>query len=130
MLDTEDAAARPGERFTVAGFGVTVRGDGKTGGTLRAADLVATGRPGGLQLRLVDAATRNAGAGRGACTGDSGAPVFAARGARLAVTGVVSWSTGPNNTAGCGGLTGVTPLIRYRAWIIEAARRLGSPPEQ
>ncbi len=126
-LDNEDAAAKAGDRFTVAGFGVSMRGDGRTGGTLRAADLVAVGRPGGLQLRLIDPAARNAGTGRGACTGDSGAPVFAARGDRLAVTGVVSWSTGPNNTAGCGGLTGVTPLIRYRAWIAEAARRLGSP---
>jgi secreted trypsin-like serine protease len=41
--------------------------------------------------------------------------------------GVVSWSTGPKNSAGCGGLTGVTPLARYRAWIAEAARALGSP---
>ena len=45
----------------------------------------------------------------------------------LAVIGVVSWSTGPNNEGGCGGLTGVTPLARYRAWIVSEARRLGSP---
>jgi hypothetical protein len=43
------------------------------------------------------------------------------------VIGVVSWSTGPNLSAGCGGLTGVTPLTRYRAWIIDTARALGSP---
>jgi hypothetical protein len=30
-------------------------------------------------------------------------------------------------SAGCGGLTGVTPLMRYRAWIKETARALGSP---
>ncbi len=70
------------------------------------------------------AATR---AGLGACTGDSGAPVFRDTGGRLAVIGVVSWSTGPNLTAGCGGLTGVTPLVRYRDWILDAARKLGSP---
>jgi hypothetical protein len=39
----------------------------------------------------------------------------------------VSWSTGPNNTDGCGGLTGVTPLGNYRAWIVEQARRMGAP---
>jgi hypothetical protein len=44
----------------------------------------------------------------------------------LAVIGVVSWSTGPRNAAGCGGLTGVTPLARYRAWLIEQAARMGS----
>jgi hypothetical protein len=40
---------------------------------------------------------------------------------------VVSWSTGPNETAGCGGLTGLTPLLAYRDWIIATAKKLGSP---
>jgi hypothetical protein len=35
-----------GGRFTIAGIGVTVRGDGKSGGTIRVAGLVATGKPG------------------------------------------------------------------------------------
>jgi len=39
----------------------------------------------------------------------------------------VSWSTGPNNTDGCGGLTGVTPLARYRGWIVDAAGKIGAP---
>jgi hypothetical protein len=116
-----------GESFTVAGFGVTVRGDGRTGGTVRAAQLVAIGRPGSLQLRLVDPVTRNERPGLGACTGDSGAPVFEEAGGRLIVMGVVSWSTGAKNAAGCGGLTGVTPLARYRDWIVDTARKLGSP---
>jgi hypothetical protein len=53
--------------------------------------------------------------------------VFEAQGERLAIMGVVSWSTGPNLSAGCGGLTGVTPLALYRGWILEAARKLGGP---
>src|SRR5262249_10341766 len=92
----------PGDSFTVAGLGVAVRGDGKSGGTVRAASLIATGRPGNLQIRLVDAATMGESQGLGACTGDSGAPVFI----NGAIVGVVSWSTGPRNSAGCGGLTG------------------------
>jgi secreted trypsin-like serine protease len=127
-LSVSDArSVKPGDRFMVAGFGVTVRGDGKSGGTLRAAELEATGKPGSLQIRLFDPAARNARAGLGACTGDSGAPVFATGRARLEVVGVVSWSTGPGNSAGCGGLTGITPLTRYRAWIVDTARKLGSP---
>src|SRR4051812_20336980 len=43
-----------GSRFTIAGIGVTVRGDGKSGGTVRVAGLVATGKPGTLQIRLMD----------------------------------------------------------------------------
>src|SRR5262249_43154769 len=118
----------PGDAFTVAGYGVAVRGDGKSSGTLRAAAVVATGHPGTLQIRLVDAAANDERAGLGACTGDSGAPVFWREGERLAVAGVVSWSTGPKLADGCGGLTGVTPLVRYRDWIIEAARRMGATP--
>jgi secreted trypsin-like serine protease len=121
-----DAPLKAGDAFVVAGFGLTVRGDGKSGGTLRVATLVATGHPGTLQLRLVDPKTRGQTAGLGACTADSGAPAFRTESRHLAVVGVVSWSTGPAGSAGCGGLTGVTPLTRYRAWIIETARKLGS----
>ncbi len=120
------ATVAPGDTFMVAGLGVAVRHDGKSGGTARAATLAATGRPGTLQIRLHDPATQGAKAGLGACTGDSGAPVFSATGGRPAIIGVVSWSTGPANTAGCGGLTGVTPLVRYRDWVTESAKILGN----
>jgi secreted trypsin-like serine protease len=115
-----------GASFTVAGIGVTKRGDGKSGGAIRSANLIATGKPGTLQVRLVDPATNNAREGLGACTGDSGAPVFENQSGRAVIVGVVSWSTGANNTDGCGGLTGVTPLTLYRAWIeqmVKAWRR-------
>jgi len=123
-------AVAVGDAFMVAGYGVAVRGDGRSSGTLRAAQLVATGQPGTLQIRLVDPQHKGEQAGLGACTGDSGAPVFVALGDGLAVAGVVSWSTGPKLSDGCGGLTGVTPLVRYRDWIIETARQMGSrlPP--
>jgi hypothetical protein len=114
-----------GEKFLLAGYGVSVRGEGRSGGAARAATLVATGQPGSLQLRLVDPATKGERPGLGACTGDSGAPVFQEIEGRLFILGVVSWSTGPNNSAGCGGLTGVTPLARYRGWIVETAGKLG-----
>ena len=115
-----------GSRFTIAGIGVTVRGDGKSGGTIRVAGLVATGKPGTLQIRLVDPAGQGSREGLGACTGDSGGPVFEDRQGGPAIVGVVSWSTGPNGAAGCGGLTGVTPLTLYRDWILQTARQWGS----
>jgi len=124
------ASVNVDDRFTIAGNGVTVRGDGRTGGTVRTAALAATGRPGTLQIRLVDPATRGERPGLGACTGDSGGPAFEEDGGRFAIIGVVSWSTGPGGAAGCGGLTGVTPLVLYRNWIIETARRLGSALEK
>jgi hypothetical protein len=121
------ASVAAGDRLVVAGYGVAVRGDGKSGGTVRAATLVTTGQPGTLQIRLADPATKGERAGLGACTGDSGAPVYREVGGALAVIGVVSWSTGPSLSDGCGGLTGVTPLARYRAWIVEQAAKMGSP---
>jgi hypothetical protein len=122
-LDRADRRPQPGDRYTVTGYGLAVRGDGRTGGTLRSAQLVATGKPGNLQIRLVDPSTQGARPGIGACTGDSGAPVYEG----TALIGVVSWSTGPNMEAGCGGLTGVTPISLYRGWIIDTAGKLGSP---
>jgi secreted trypsin-like serine protease len=122
-LDRAERKPQPGDRYSVTGYGLAVRGDGKTGGTLRTAQLVATGKPGNLQIRLVDPATGGNAPGLGACTGDSGAPVYEG----TALAGVVSWSTGPNMTAGCGGLTGVTPLTLYRGWIVDTARKHGSP---
>jgi secreted trypsin-like serine protease len=115
-----------GTKFTIAGIGVTVRGDGKSGGTVRTASLIATGKPGTLQIRLVDPAGQGAQAGLGACTGDSGAPVFEDQPSGPVIIGVISWSTGPNGSAGCGGLTGVTPLTLYRDWILQTARQWGS----
>jgi hypothetical protein len=117
-----------GNRFIVAGVGVTVRGDGRSGGTIRVADLVATGQPGSLQIRLADPLGQGTKAGLGACTGDSGAPVFEDQQGTATIVGVVSWSTGANNSAGCGGLTGVTPLTLYRDWIVQTARQWGSTP--
>ena len=114
-----------GNKFTIAGIGVTVRGDGKSGGVARSAGLVATGQPGTLQIRLVDPTAQGARDGLGACTGDSGGPVFEDHETAPVIIGVISWSTGPNGSAGCGGLTGVTPLTLYRGWILQTARQWG-----
>ena len=115
-----------GSRFTIAGIGVTIRGEGSSGGTTRVAGLVATGRPGTLQVRLVDPVGQGSREGLGACTGDSGGPVFEDQQGGPAIVGVISWSTGPNGSTGCGGLTGVTPLTLYRDWIVQTARQSGS----
>jgi hypothetical protein len=123
----ERLAVTPGDSLSILGYGLTQIGNGKSGGTLRSATLTVTGQPGNLQIRLMDPASRNQRAGLGACTGDSGAPVFREIGGRMKVVGVVSWSTAPGNEAGCGGLTGVTPLSLYYPWIVETAKKLGSP---
>lgn len=116
-----------GNAFTVAGIGVAIPGDGKSGGVVRAAPLVATGTPGTLQIRLVDPATQGARPGLGGCTGDSGGPAFEMQAQGQVLIGVISWSTGPNLGDGCGGMTGVTPLTLYRDWVVQTARQWGMP---
>jgi hypothetical protein len=111
------------EAVRIVGYGLAVPGDARSGGTARVADLVTVGTPSTFQIRLADPATKGAAPGLGACTGDSGAPAFQGGG----VIGVVSWTTGANGQEGCGGLTGLTPLTSYHGWIVEAARKLGSP---
>jgi secreted trypsin-like serine protease len=125
-LGAPNIPVQVGSRFTIAGIGVTVRGDGKSGGAIRVAGLVATGKPGTLQIRLVDPVGQGTRDGLGACTGDSGAPVFEDKQTGPAIIGVVSWSTGPNGSTGCGGLTGVTPLTLYRDWLVQPARQWDS----
>ncbi|MGC2775805.1 MAG: S1 family peptidase [Bradyrhizobium sp.] len=116
-----------GNGFMVAGIGVAIPGDGKSGGVVRAASLVATGKPGTLQIRLVDPATSGARPGLGGCTGDSGGPAFETQAQGQILIGVISWSTGPNLADGCGGMTGVTPLTLYRDWVVQTARQWGMP---
>jgi hypothetical protein len=125
-IGTPSAPLAAGNRFIIAGIGVTVRGNGKSAGIVRSADLVATGHPGSLQIRLFDPTTSGKRDGLGACTGDSGGPVFEEQQGKQVVVGVVDWSTGPNGSDGCGGLTGVTPLTLYRDWIVQTARQWGS----
>src|SRR4029450_1374247 len=71
------AARRPGpvgDLLLVAGYGLAAPGDGRSGGTLRAARLAVTGQPGTLQIRLVDPATKGERPGLRACTRGSRAP--------------------------------------------------------
>ena len=117
-----------GETLTIAGFGVTVDRTPIGLGIPREASLTVTGKPGSLQIRLTDPKTRDRRAGLGACVGDSGGPAFetGADGQRRVIA-VVSWTTAPNDEDGCGGLTGLTPLILYRDWIVETAKKYNSP---
>ena len=136
MMPAKLAPARrvaAGETLTIAGFGVTAAGTDRGLGIPRMATLAVTGKPGSLQIRLFDLATRNQRIGQipglGACTGDSGAPVFDGQTEAGVgqVIGIVSWSTAPGDEEGCGGLTGVTPLLLYRDWIVDTARKFNSP---
>jgi len=115
-----------GDRFVVAGYGITGQPAGGYG-TLRSATLMVVRHAASGALRLADPTTRGEIAGLGACSGDSGGPVFEDIGGRVALVAVVSWATEARRGAGCGGFTGATPLARFRDWLAETSARLGSP---
>ncbi|MDE2579550.1 MAG: trypsin-like serine protease [Hyphomicrobiales bacterium] len=100
------AAQNEGARFVIAGFGVSREGAGATSGTLRAATLTLRAPISHLLLWLASDT------GAGACTGDSGAPLFADG----AVVGVTAFAEGARG-AGCGKLTQAVRIAPFRNWI-------------
>jgi secreted trypsin-like serine protease len=115
-----------GDRFIVAGFGVTTPGDRRTAGKLRTAILMATGKPNTQIVNLIDPMTLGEKAGLGVCNGDSGGPVFEQRDGKLTLIGIISWTASSDGEPRCGFISGVIPLPRYHYWIVETAAKLGS----
>ena len=103
-----EAANEIGAAFDVAGFGVAKPGVASTSGVLRRARL-SLRAPLSKVLLWLDSAD-----GAGACTGDSGAPVFA----NGALVGIVAFAQGQKGR-GCGGLTQAVRVAPYRAWIAQ-----------
>ena len=101
-----DAPGAVGAPFDVAGFGVAQPGVASTSGVLRRAQLSLRAPLSNVLLWL------DSPGGAGACTGDSGAPVFS----NGALVGIVAFAQGQNGR-GCGGLTQAVRLAPYRGWI-------------
>lgn len=114
------AIPSPGASIRLVGYGPAAEGDGRSAGTLRAAALTVTGRPSTYQVRL----TGPGSGALGACTGDSGGPVFASEGGQAVVAGIVSWTTG-RGAGRCGHLTGTVPVSPHRRWIAETIQGFG-----
>lgn len=106
------------QTFRIAGFGVGDERSVGTGGVLRAGNLVATGPRSSILVWLTDPNR----AGLGACTGDSGAPIFAAD--RPVLLAVAVWAKGEGGHF-CGALTQAVLIAPQRAWIENVARAWG-----
>ena len=117
-LDSRGAWA-PGQAFLIAGYGVARFGAGETSGTLRIGEIEA--RP-PVSKQLLWARDRNS-SGTGACTGDSGAPIFDASGST--VVAITAWADG-DGKAFCGALTQGTLVAPHRGWIEEISQRWGA----
>ena len=109
-----------GAAYTIAGFGLAREGDGTSGGTLRLGALEARAPLSKILLWAKD----RAGSGTGACTGDSGAPIFDATGAK--VVAITAWADGAGKAL-CGSLTQGTLVAPQRGWIDGVLRGWGAP---
>lgn len=107
-LDAQ-STVKPGQRYTIAGFGLTREGDEKSAGQLRTGILEAREPVSKILLWAKDPAAK----GLGACTGDSGGPIFSTDGSVAAIT---TWSTGEGKRS-CGALTQGALVAPQRGWI-------------
>lgn len=114
-------SATVGQAFRLAGFGVTREDEGASSGTLRMADLAARAPLSSLLLWAEDPAHR----GAGACTGDSGGPVFGS--ASDTVEAIALWSAG-DGAKRCGTLTQALWLAPQRRWIDGIMAGWGAAP--
>ncbi len=110
----DPGAVTAGTMFRFVGFGVTREGDGKSSGQLREATLAARKPLSAVLLWAEDPHHQ----GLGACTGDSGGPVFETSGDTIVA--LTLWATG-SGAAQCGAVTQALWLAPYRDWIRDAA---------
>ena len=104
-----------GDRFRIAGFGVTRERVGPSAGVLRAGTLAARAPLSAILLWAEDPER----GGFGACEGDSGGPVFTEAGDT--VVALVDWAEGANGK-GCGKLTQGALVAPQRGWIDAVSR--------
>lgn len=107
-----------GDAVILTGFGSTRDGDWKSGGILRSVAIAVRAPASSVLVWAADPAGRIA----GACSGDSGAPIFSADGGTAVA--VATWAQAPHGR-GCGGLTQGPRLAPLRGWIEETRRSLG-----
>jgi V8-like Glu-specific endopeptidase len=117
ILNTENTATL-GTRYLIAGFGLTIEGRGDTSGKLRMGEVSARSPLSKLLLWLEDMNKR----GFGACTGDSGGPVFIGPARQLFA--ITTWTEGAGKNH-CGTLTQATLVAPQRSWIEQTLRIWG-----
>ena len=102
-----------GTAFEIAGFGVAREGDAKSSGTLRAGRVALRAPLSSVLLWLEDAQHET-----GACTGDSGGPVFTGDGKLAAI---IAFAEG-SGSRHCGKLTQAVLVAPQRAWMEQVMR--------
>src|SRR5271163_4069641 len=106
-----------GASAIVSGYGAAREGDWSSGGELRSVTLAVREPASTVLIWAADPTGRAA----GACSGDSGAPIWSADGS--AAIAIVAWAQAAHGR-GCGGLTQGPLLAPVKGWIEQTERRL------
>src|SRR5271163_486910 len=106
-----------GASAIVSGYGAAREGDWSSSGELRSVTLAVREPASTVLIWAADPTGRAA----GACSGDSGAPIWSADGSTAIA--IVAWAQAAHGR-GCGGLTQGPLLAPLRGWIEETKRRL------
>lgn len=117
---SESGAPPIGKAVILSGYGAAREGDWSSGGILRSATLAVREPASSVLIWAADPAGRSV----GACSGDSGAPIWSADGSTAIA--IVAWAQAPHGR-GCGGLTQGPLLAPLKGWIerTEKALELG-----
>jgi hypothetical protein len=107
-----------GELAILVGYGVVHEGQPKSGGAPRSASLRVRAPASKILLWAEDSGH----AGAGACSGDSGGPIFSADASE--VLALVAWTAGENGRK-CGALTQGPLVGPARGWIYATLARWG-----
>lgn len=112
----------PGERVSLAGFGLTAENKRGSARILRQTRLLSLGtlQVGNRVLVVADEEHLAETTGAGACRGDSGGPIVRGGPGAYQLLGIVSWSSGALKSrvaTACGGITAVTPVSEHTGWI-------------
>ena len=102
------AALKVGDTLTLAGFGIAREGEARSSGIFRHAPIAVRAPLSKILLWAHDPAHT----GTGACTGDSGGPIYA----KGAVVAISAWADGDTKHF-CGDLTQGVLVAPQRAWI-------------
>ena len=105
-----------GDETILAGYGVAREGAPASGGTLRSARLRVR-----APLSSILMWAEGAAGGAGACSGDSGAPLFLGDGETVAA--IVAWTSGAGRGERCGDLTQGPLIAPQREWIAATLAR-------
>lgn len=122
-VNLSNAVPRSGDNLTVGGYGLATENDPATSGVFRIAPLsvIEPYGPSSILVWLTDPSSGTKAAGAGACTGDSGGPIFDPAGSLVAVT---VYAEGPGK-ARCGSLTQGLLVQPQRQFIDSTLKKWG-----